>query len=155
MARISSLSERPGRQRPRRLSHWINPAADSKVHSLVDKIYAKKNLALAWEKVRRNKGAGGVDGEELEQFETRLEDNLERFHQHLKDDTYKPQPVLRHLIPKAGQPGKHRELGIPTIYDRVCQQAMVNRLLLQISFAATPSRSRSWPKMRITGRTKA
>lgn len=128
MARISSLSERPGRQRPRRLSHWINPAADSKVHSLVDKIYAKKNLALAWEKVRRNKGAGGVDGEELEQFETRLEDNLERLHQQLKDDTYKPQPVLRHLIPKAGQPGKHRELGIPTIYDRVCQQAMVNRL---------------------------
>ena len=46
----------------------------------------------------------------------------------LKDGTYEPKPVLRHRSPKAGQPGKHRDLGIPTINDRVCQQAMVNRL---------------------------
>jgi RNA-directed DNA polymerase len=95
---------------------------------LVDKVYSRTNLALAWEKVRRNKGAGGVDGEELEQFEACLEENLDRLHQQLKDGTYEPKPVLRHRIPKAGQPGKHRDLGIPTINDRVCQQAMVNRL---------------------------
>ena len=112
--------ERPGHHRPRRLSDWINPTGDRKVHSLVDKVYSRTNLALAWEKVRRNKGAGGVDGEELEQFEACLEENLDRLHQQLKDGTYEPKPVLRHRIPKAGQPGKHRDLGIPTINGALC-----------------------------------
>jgi group II intron reverse transcriptase/maturase len=85
-------------------------------------------LELAWEKVRRNRGAGGVDGQSIEGFETVLEEQLDRLHEELKKDTYRPQPVREHLIPKAGQTGKHRALGIPTIYDRVCQQALLNRL---------------------------
>lgn len=95
---------------------------------MVDKIYQRKNLAVAWEKVKRNRGAGGIDGEDLETFEAELEANLERLHQELKDGTYAPQPVLQHLIPKAGKLGEYRPLGIPTIYDRVCQQAILNRL---------------------------
>jgi retron-type reverse transcriptase len=83
---------------------------------------------MAWEKVKRNRGAGGIDGEDIAAFEVRLEEQLERLHCELRDDTYAPQPVMRQLIPKAGQPGKHRALGIPTIYDRVCQQAILNRL---------------------------
>ena len=63
MTRISSLSERPGHHGPRRLVDWLNPAGDRKVHSLVDKVYKRKNLEVAWEKVKRNRGAGGVDGE--------------------------------------------------------------------------------------------
>ncbi len=129
MTRISSLSERPGRYRPRRLADWLNPMGDRKVHSLVDKVYKRKNLEVAWEKVKRNRGAGGIDGEDLAAFEARLEANLERLHWELKEGTYQPRPVLQRLIPKAGQPGKHRPLGIPTIYDRVCQQAMLNRLV--------------------------
>jgi RNA-directed DNA polymerase len=124
----SSLSERPISCWPRRLADWLNPTGARKVHSLVDKVYKRKNLELAWERVRRNKGGGGVDGQSLEEFKGSLAEHLDRLHEELKTDTYAPQPVRQHLIPKAGQPGKFRSLGIPTIYDRVCQQALLNRL---------------------------
>lgn len=62
MTRISSFSERPISDRPRRLSDWLNSTGERKVHSLVDKVYKRKNLELAWYRVKRNKGAGGVDG---------------------------------------------------------------------------------------------
>ena len=124
----SSFSERPISCWPRRLADWLNPTGARKVHSLVDKVYKRKNLELAWERVRRNKGGGGVDGQSLEEFKESVDDHLDRLHEELKTDTYAPQPVRQHLIPKAGQPGKFRSLGIPTIYDRVCQQALLNRL---------------------------
>ena len=122
------MSERPVHHGPRRLRHWINPTEERKVHSLVDKVYKRKNLEVAWEKVKRNRGAGGVDGEDMEAFEASLDANLDRLHRELRDGEYVPRPVLRCLIPKAGQPGRFRPLGIPTIYDRVCQQALLNRL---------------------------
>ena len=128
MARISSLSEKPRSDTPRRLADWLNPTVAMKVHSLVDKIYKKKNLELAWDKVRRNKGCGGVDGQSIEEFEREASQHLDRLHDELRTGTYRPQPVLQHLIPKAGQAGKYRTLGIPTVYDRVCQQAILNRL---------------------------
>jgi len=128
MARISSLSEKPISYRPRRLADWLNPTSARKVHSLIDKVYKRKNLEMAWEKVLQNHGTGGVDGQSIEAFEDVLDDQLDRLHAELKSDTYRPQPVLEHKIPKAGQPGKQRTLGIPTIYDRVCQQALLNRL---------------------------
>jgi group II intron reverse transcriptase/maturase len=94
----------------------------------VDKVYKQKNLAMAWDKVKANRGAGGVDGETLETFEAELEQHLDRLHAELKTDTFRPQAVREHLIPKPGQPDKQRALGIPTIVDRVCQQALLNRL---------------------------
>jgi retron-type reverse transcriptase len=94
----------------------------------VDKVYKRKNLELAWGKVKRNRGAGGIDGQSLEEFGNELDQQLDRLHQELKTDNYRPAPVRQQLIPKAGQPGKYRPLGIPTIYDRVCQQALLNRL---------------------------
>ena len=93
--RTSSLSERPEQQRPRRLADWLNPTGERKVHSLVDKIYQRKNLAVAWEKVKRNGGAGGVDGEDLAAFEAQRDANLERLHAELKDGSYAPRPVLQ------------------------------------------------------------
>jgi len=122
------MSERPRSDRPRRLADWLNPTDEKKVHSLVDKIYKRKNLVLAWEKVKRNGGAGGVDGQSLEEFEEKLDEHLDRLHEELKSDLYRPRPVRECRIPKAGQPGKTRKLGIPTIYDRLCQQALLNRL---------------------------
>ena len=128
MTRISSLSERPGSDRPRRLSDWLNPTGERKVHSLVDKVYQRKNLELAWRRVKRNKGAGGIDGQTLDEFGEQLDAHLDRLHEELKRDAYRPLPVRQKLVPKAGQPGKFRPLGIPTVYDRVCQQALQNRL---------------------------
>jgi retron-type reverse transcriptase len=128
MARKSSLSEKPRSHEPRRLADWINPTGAKKVHSLCDKIYKPKNLVMAWEKVKANRGAGGIDGQSLDDFEADLNEQLQRLHRELKDDMYQPQPVRQHLIPKAGQPDKQRALGIPTIYDRVFQQALLNRL---------------------------
>ena len=128
MARISSLSEKPLGDKPRRLANWLNPTGEKKVHSLVDKVYKRKNLELAWEKVKRNHGSGGIDGQSIENFGSDLKGNLQRLHDELRMKTYQPQPVKRHLIPKSGQPGKFRPLGIPTIYDRVCQQALLNRI---------------------------
>lgn len=124
----SSISEKPRSDKPRRLAEWLNPTGANKVHSLVDKIYKGKNLELAWFKVKRNQGAGGIDGQGIGEFEINLNNNLQKLQKELREDTYKPQPVLRCLIPKAGQPGKTRPLGIPTIFDRVCQQAILNRL---------------------------
>ena len=123
------MSERPRSDRPRRLADWLNPTDEKKVHSLVDKVYKRKNLVLAWEKVKRNGGAGGVDGQSLEEFEEKLDEHLDRLHEELKSDHYRSLPVREHRIPKAGQPGRTRRLGIPTIYDRVCQQALLNRLV--------------------------
>ena len=108
--------------------HWLNPTAEKKVHSLVDKVYKLKNLELAWEKVKRNRGSGGKDGQSIKDFERDLEGNLLKLQDELRSQTYRPQPVKRRLIPKRGQPGKFRPLGIPTVYDRVCQQALLNRL---------------------------
>src|ERR1019366_8568077 len=108
----SSLCEKPERRAPRRLSDHLGlEGLKPKVHSLVDKVYSRTNLMLAWERVRAN-----------------LEINLDRLHRELRDGTYQPQPVRRIEIPKRGAPGKTRPLGIPQVYDRVCQQAMVNRL---------------------------
>ena len=126
--RNSSFSEKPVRRDPRKLRDWLNPTGEKKVHSLVDKIYKKKNLQLAWQRVKRNGGAGGIDGQSIRDFEEGLDENLRRLHEELKADTYQANPVKQKLIPKAGQPGKYRPLGIPCIYDRVCQQALLNRI---------------------------
>src|SRR5215469_13521835 len=122
------MSEIPVHSRPRRLADWLNPTGARKVHSLVDKVYQRKNVEKAWEKVKANRGTGGVDGQNLQDFAVQLDQQLERLQSELKGDTYQPQPVRQVQIPKAGKPREFRTLGIPTIYDRVCQQALLNRL---------------------------
>jgi RNA-directed DNA polymerase len=122
------MSETPVHRRPRRLANWINPTDAKKVHSLIDKVYKRKNLEMAWEKVKANRGSGGVDGQTLKVFGEQLDPQLDRLQSELTEETYKPQPVRQVPIPKAGKPGEVRTLGVPTIYDRVCQQALLNRL---------------------------
>jgi group II intron reverse transcriptase/maturase len=122
------MSEKPVHPRPRRLADWINPTGAKKVHSLIDKVYKRKNLEMAWDRVEANRGSGGVEGQSLEAFGQQLGSELNRLQTELKEEAYQPQPVRQVQIPKAGKPGEFRTLGIPTIYDRVCQQALLNRL---------------------------
>ena len=122
------MSEIPVHFRPRRLADWINPTSARKVHSLVDKVYKRKNLGMAWEKVKANRGSGGVDGQTLEAFEAQLEQQLEWSQRELREETYQLLPVRQHRIPKRGKPGEYRMLGIPTVADRIAQQVVKARL---------------------------
>jgi RNA-directed DNA polymerase len=93
-----------------------------KHHSLIDKVWNWKNLNEAWEKVKQNRGAGGIDEVSIEEFDQNKEQNLNEIQRMLKQDRYKPKPVKRVYIPKPD--GKQRPLGIPAIRDRVVQQAL-------------------------------
>jgi len=93
--------------------------------SLMDKVYSKRNLLAAYQKVAKNKGSPGVDRVTIEVFGEQLETNLEQLHEQLRQGTYQPQPIKRTYIPKPGSQEK-RPLGIPTVRDRVVQTAIRN-----------------------------
>jgi RNA-directed DNA polymerase len=96
--------------------------------SLIDKVYSQRTLSLAWQKVRSNAGACGVDGITTATFEKDSEKRLLAVNEHLKRGSYQPKPVKRKRIPKPGSQ-ETRPLGIPTVTDRVVQQAV--RLVLE------------------------
>lgn len=98
-----------------------------KWYSLMDKVYAKANLGAAFEKVKANQGAAGVDHQTIEMFERNLEENLEKLSRQLREGSYRPQAVRRTWINKLGSKEK-RPLGIPTVRDRVVQAALLNVL---------------------------
>src|SRR5271170_4518104 len=103
----SSLCEKPERHASRRLSdHLRFEGQNQKVHFLVDKVYSRENLKLAWERVRANRGASGADRVTIGDFEANLDRNLERLHREPREQTYQPQAVRRLEIPKRGAPGK-------------------------------------------------
>src|SRR5438132_11347857 len=102
--RNSSFSEKPVRSRLRRLVDWINLMGAKKVHSLIDKVYKRKNLEMAWEKVKENRGSGGVDGQSLAAFQSQQGLQLARLEKELKEDTYRTQPVLQHLNQNRNKP---------------------------------------------------
>ena len=99
----------------------MNEPLRHKLFSVYGTILNERALREAWEKVRRNKGAGGVDRVTIDAFEEDLEANLQSLLGDLRGRTYKPSPVRRVRIPKKN--GKTRPLGIPTIRDRIVQQA--------------------------------
>jgi len=95
-----------------------------KLYSLIDKIYRLENLQKAFKSVKRNNGAPGIDGVSVSDFSKNLQVNIERLHEELKTNHYKPSAVRRVVIGKPD--GGTRLLGIPTVRDRVVQQAFVN-----------------------------
>ena len=104
----------------------MNEPLKHKLFSVYGQLLNTKILTEAWKKVRANRGSGGIDGESIKDFEKEEDKNIEELLQSLKDKTYKPSAVRRVYIPKKN--GKMRPLGIPTIRDRIVQQALVMRL---------------------------
>lgn len=91
--------------------------------SLVDKVYAERNLRSAAAKVAANRGAAGVDHVTVESFMGDLETNVGKLTRSLWDGSYEPQAIRRVFIPKPGS-SEQRPLGIPTVRDRVVQAAV-------------------------------
>lgn len=99
---------------------------NSKWYSLYDKVYAPANLQTAWERVERNNGAPGIDGVTIKRFREAAEIRLQQLSGDLQTKQYRPQPVRRVYIEKQG--GGKRPLGIPTVRDRIVQQALLQIL---------------------------
>lgn len=106
----------------------------------------RENLQQAWKRVKANKGAAGVDGLDIEQTAQLIRTNWPTIRQQLLQGEYRPSPVRRVSIPKPG--GGQRELGIPTVTDRLIQQALLQVLQPKIdptfsqhSYGFRPARS--------------
>ena len=93
---------------------------------LLEKVLSKDNLNKAYKQVYKNKGASGVDGVTVEELFLYIKEHKEEILWQIRNRKYKPQPVRRVLIPKEN--GKMRKLGIPSVIDRVIQQAIVQVL---------------------------
>lgn len=89
---------------------------------LLEKILDNRNMNEAYKKVCANKGAGGVDGMDLEELDGYIRKNWNSIREQIRERSYKPQPVRRVEIPKPN--GSKRKLGIPTVMDRVIQQGI-------------------------------
>jgi RNA-directed DNA polymerase len=118
-------------------------------HALYDKVYRRDVLERAWESVRANRGAAGIDRQTIADVErygvSRLLDELAA---DLKDGSYRPLAARRVFIPKPGRPTEQRPLSIPTVRDRVAQAAVKTVIepifeadMLECSFGFRPGRS--------------
>jgi len=106
-----------------------NNAADTgnQKGELMERILSRGNLNAAYKKVKANKGAGGVDEMQVDELLPYLKQHGEEITQQLREGKFKPNPVRRVEIPKE-EKGKVRKLGIPTVVDRVIQQAIAQEL---------------------------
>lgn len=95
--------------------------------NLMELILRKDNLNKAYKKVKSNKGKGGIDGMQVDELLPYLRENQSEITQKIREGKYKPNPVRRVEIPKE-EKGKVRKLGIPTVVDRVIQQAITQEL---------------------------
>lgn len=121
------------RQLQRRLSLAAKRSRNRRFHALYDRILRPDMLWRAWQEVRAHGGAAGVDGMTSEEVERHgVHQFLEQSREDLMARTYRPQPVLRGYLPKPD--GGQRPLGIPTVRDRVVQQAC--KLVIEPIFEA-------------------
>jgi group II intron reverse transcriptase/maturase len=146
-ARADGLDKVRGLQRVLYRSAKQQP--NRRFHALYDKVARGDILWWAWDEVRSNRGAPGVDGVTIERVEASgVASFLQELAAALKAGTYRPAPLRRVHIPKPGQPGKTRPLGIPCVRDRVAMTAAKLVLepvfeadFLPVSFGFRPKRS--------------
>ena len=93
---------------------------------LLEGVLTRQNLQAAWKRVKANKGAAGVDGLDIEQTAQDIRRRWPQIREELLTGRYRPSPVRRVMIPKPD--GSKRELGIPTVLDRLIQQALLQAL---------------------------
>jgi RNA-directed DNA polymerase len=117
-----------------------------KHHSLIYKVWSMGNLVRAWKHVRANRGAGGVDKISVNEFEKDVDRHLRTIQRQLKEDRYNPMPVERAYILK--RDGRQRPLGMPTIKDKIVQQALrqiiepiFEEIFMDESYGYRPGRS--------------
>jgi len=101
-------------------------ATESTGQALLERVLARENMQRAWKRVKANKGAAGVDGRDIAETGRYLVTALPTIRNELMAGTYRPSPVRRVGIPKPD--GSERELGIPTVVDRLIQQALLQIL---------------------------
>ena len=93
---------------------------------LLEEILSRENMRLAYKKVKANKGASGIDGINIEEIDDYLKENWVNIRDKIRERKYKPKPVRRVEIPKPD--GGVRNLGVPTVVDRIIEQAIVQRV---------------------------
>jgi RNA-directed DNA polymerase len=129
-----------GEAPPERGRDEAQPSRHDQTHwgpeDLLGQALAQQNMVMAWKRVRANKGSAGVDARTVQQTGEDLKTQWPDIRRSLLDGTYRPSPVRRVSIPK--QSGGTRELGIPTVVDRLIQQALLQVLqpLIDPTFSA-------------------
>jgi RNA-directed DNA polymerase len=129
-----------------RHGHGAQAEQESSRGTTLEDILHSENLSLAWKQVRANKGAAGVDGMEVGDFPDFYAKHGETIRRKLEEGSYSPSPVRRVEIPKGK--GQTRSLGIPTVLDRLIQQAIAQALtpryeaiFIEHSYGFRPGRS--------------
>ena len=103
--------------------HESKEEKETSVSQLMEEILSRENMALAYKRVKANKGTSGVDGISVDEIQEYLKENWPSIKERIQQRKYKPNPVLRVEIPKPS--GGVRKLGIPSVVDRIIEQAIV------------------------------
>ena len=105
--------------------------------TVTEEFLCPKNFRRAWEKVAKKQGSAGIDGETISQFRRRVRGHLTQLRESVANSTYQPQPCQQVRLPKGK--GEWREIGIPTVRDRIVQQALLNVLQPRLDEVFSPA----------------